>query len=435
MSAALPDRFHLEIRLGREGDSEVWLATDETLDRPVLARIVGPNASSEHRSSFAAGVRAAAAVTHDHLAAVYAADDSGDTAYAVTEWAGGVTIQDRITAGEPIPLDDFLPNAAGLADALAKLHAADVIHGAIGPSAVLYSAAHPAKLSPYASLVGDAAADTAALAETLVTGLAGGATELPPSQLAEGLPRSVDAALRAARTGKLDAAGLAAALRAAPSPAAPSPRPEWTWRWVPVAGGLLVAALVVIALGFALGSNTDSALLFPVGQPPAPPTTAEAAVNTTAIDQGGTLPQPQDLVVTAVGSFDPFGDDGTERDRDVGLLIDGQLSTSWRTERYFDPLQLIKPGVGVVLATQGSVNAITIDGSAGTALMVGWAPQPAATFDEWSQLTTAVLGPESTTIEVPTQEGGAWLLWFTDLPPRDGGEYYYTTISEVRFSS
>lgn len=432
MSAALPDRFNLEVRLGRERDSEVWLATDVTLDRPVLARIVGPNAGPDRRSSFTTGVRAAAAVTHDHLAAVYAADESDDTAYAVTEWAGGVTIEDRIAAGEPIPLDDFLPNAAGLADALAKLHAADVVHGAIGPAAVLYSAAHPAKLSPYATLSGDPAKDTAALAATLVAGLAGGTTDLPPSQLAEGLPRSVDVALRAARTGKLDAAGLAAALRAAPSPATPPPRPEWSWRWVAIAGGLLVTALVVIVLGFALDSNTDSALLFPVGQPPAPTTTAPVVVATTTA--GDPESPVEDIEVTAVGTFDPFGD-GSERDREVPLLIDGQQSTTWRTERYFDPLQLIKPGVGVVFASEGSVSKITIDGSAGTAIVVGWASQPVATFDEWTQLATAVLGSEATAIEVPTQSDGAWLLWFTDLPPRDGGEYYYTTVSEVRFSS
>jgi hypothetical protein len=142
----------------------------------------------------------------------------------------------------------------------------------------------------------------------------------------------------------------------------------------------------------------------------------------------------QQPVVVAVGTFDPFGD-GSERDREVPLLVDGQQSTTWRTERYFDPLQLIKPGVGVVFTTQGSVSKVTIDGSAGTAIMVGWASQPVAEFDEWTQLAAAVLGSGATAIDVPAQDGGAWLLWFTDLPPRDGGEYYYTTVSEVRFSS
>lgn len=429
---SLPDRFHPEVRLGRDRESEVWLATDTSLDRPVLARVVGPNAGPERRAAFAAGVRAAAAVTHDHLAAVYAADIGPDAAYAVTEWAGGVTIQDRIEAGEPIPLDDFLPNAAGLADALARLHANGVVHGAIAPDAVLYSAAHPAKLSPFATLRGDARADTAALAATLVAGLAGGATDVAPSQLAEGLPRSVDGALRAASTGKIDAAGLAAALRSAPSPAAPPPRAAWSWRWVGTASSLLVVALVVIVLGFALDASSDSRLLFPVGQATPPPTTA-AAVPTTVTPPGAEGPAAQ-VEVTAVGAFDPFGDGG-ERDGDIALVLDGQTATAWRTERYFDPLQLIKPGVGIVLASRGSVGEIAIDGSAGTAVTVAWAEQPADTFEGWSQVAMAVLGAEPTSIAVPARDGGAWLLWFTDLPAQEGGEYFYATIAEVRFSS
>jgi hypothetical protein len=432
---SLPDRFHPEVRLGRDRDSEVWLATDTALDRPVLARIVGPSAGTERRTAFAAGVRAAAAVTHDHLAAVYAADNGPDTAYAVTEWAGGVTIQDRIAAGEPIPLDDFLPNASGLADALAKLHAAGVVHGAIAPDAVLYSAAHPAKLSPFATMQGDAKSDTAALAATLVAGLAGGATDVAPSQLAEGLPRSVDGALRAARTGKIDAAGLAAALRSAPSPAAPPPRPEWNWRWVGVAGGLLAIALVVIVLGFALDASSDSALLFPVGQATPPPTPA-ATTPTTVVPPGapGPVQQPE---VTAVGAFDPFGD-GAERDEDIALVLDGEAATAWRTERYFDPLQLIKPGVGIVFASQGSISQIIIEGSAGTAIAVGWAEQPVDSFEEWSLstlATTTVLGSGPTAVAVPPRDGGAWLLWLTDLPAQEGGEYFYATIAEVRFAS
>ena len=413
----------------------MWLVTDTALDRPVLARVVGPNAGPQRRQAFTDGVRAMAAVTHDHLAAVYAADEGDDTAYAVTEWAGGVTIADRIEAGEPIPLDDFLPNAAGLADALAKVHAAGFVHGVIGPDAVLYSAAHPAKLSPYASLEGSRQQDTADLAATLVAGLAGGATELEPSQLAEGLPRSVDTALRAAREGRLDAGGLAAALRSAPSPATPVVRPEWSWRWAGVAAVLAGVALVVIVLGFALDASSDSSLLFPVGEPTPPPTVAPSVATTQLSGDDAPLSPPSPgLVVTAVGAFDPFGD-GTERDGEVGSMLDGQASTSWRTERYFDPLQLIKPGVGVVFTATSASSGMSITGTPGTAVMVGWAKVPPVGFAEWTPITTAVLGADTTVIEFPEQPAGAWLLWLTDLPPRDGGEFHYTNIAEVVFTS
>ena len=41
---------------------------------------------------------------------------------------------------------------------------------------------------------------------------------------------------------------------------------------------------------------------------------------------------------------------------------------------------------------------------------------------------------DSVTIDVSDRRDGVWLVWFTDLPPQDGGEFYYTTISEVRFA-
>ncbi len=67
--------------------------------------------------------------------------------------------------------------------------------------------------------------------------------------------------------------------------------------------------------------------------------------------------------------------------------------------------------------------------------MVAWAPQVPQAFDEWAAQGTAVLGDGPTAIEVESQEGGAWLLWFTDLPSQEGGEYYYTTVAEVRFQA
>ena len=43
MPPPLPDRYRLEVRVGRDDDIEEWLATDTQLDRPVLVRILGPD--------------------------------------------------------------------------------------------------------------------------------------------------------------------------------------------------------------------------------------------------------------------------------------------------------------------------------------------------------------------------------------------------------
>ena len=52
MPVAVPDRFRLEVRLGRDDDIEEWLATDTSLDRPVLIRLLGPEAAPDRRREF-----------------------------------------------------------------------------------------------------------------------------------------------------------------------------------------------------------------------------------------------------------------------------------------------------------------------------------------------------------------------------------------------
>ena len=168
MPASIPDRFQLELRLARDEDIEEWLATDTSLDRPVLVRSLGPEASPERRGQFVDNVRAVATVTHPHLARVFAVGEVEGGAYSVLEWTGGATISDRVAADRPIELSDFLPNAAGLAGALASLHVQGVTHGNIDLAAISYSGAHAAKLGGFGRATKtDAAGDVRALAGVL----------------------------------------------------------------------------------------------------------------------------------------------------------------------------------------------------------------------------------------------------------------------------
>ena len=124
MPPPLPNRYRLEVRLGRDQDIEEWLATDEHLDRPVLIRMLGPDATEKRRAEFLDAVRAAAAVRHPHLEPVFEAEEVQDGAYFVSEWNGGMTLQSRLDSGETMDYQEFSANAAGLAGALAALHEA-----------------------------------------------------------------------------------------------------------------------------------------------------------------------------------------------------------------------------------------------------------------------------------------------------------------------
>lgn len=429
--SAVSERFRNDIRLGRSGLAELWLATDTTLDRPVLIESLPSSVPHLVREGFVEAVRRAAGVHHNHLAAVYAVENTETGAFAVTEWAGGVTVSDRIEAGEPIPVDDFLPNAAGLADGLAALHEAGITHGAIGPETILLSAAHPAKLTGFGRAAGGSpGADTAALAETLVSGLAGGNDDVWPSEVSESISKQVDTAMRAAIQGEIGSAELAARLRAAPSVASAPSRSRWTWGWLSLAAALVGVATGIFLLGFAIEGDSDSPLLFPAGPVrttagPAPPTAGITVEPPSGDDLAGLSE------IVSISSYDPFGD-GTERERDLALAIDGDPATAWRTERYFDPIRLLKPGVGLTFEVAGTARTMSIAGGDGTGLSVGWAPAVPASFEGWQDLTSSSIQGGGASVSIPAKEGGVWLLWLTDLPPHE--DNFVGFINEVRFS-
>lgn len=434
MAANLPTRYQLEIRLGRDQDVEEWLATDLTLDRPVLVRMLGPEVGPDRRRQFLAEVRSLASVSHPHLLEVYEAGTDGEHTWMVAEWTGGVTIADRLAAGTPMPVEEFLPNGAGLAEALSELHALGIVHGAIAPDTISFAAAHPAKLTSFAhgEDVHSPQADVGDLARTLEAAITGlGADGPPPSQLTNGIHQSVDQALADAKDGQLTAGELAAHLRAAPTLRTAGPA-VWSWRWVIPAAVLGVVAMVATVFSPLRQSEETSPFALPE-----PPTTTTAPTTTTTT----TLP---DIRVIVVDVLDP-SDDG-ERDGELPNLTDGDAATFWRTERYFAPIALIKPGVGVTFVLDRPPGRVEFEASGGTGYQIRWAATLPTELREWETIAAGIVDAAGTDLigaiqaDLPVREGGFWLLWLTDLtyqgqseddPPRD---FYYSLVFEVRFS-
>ena len=428
MPPAIPDRYDLEIRLGRDGDIEEWLASDTSLQRPVLVRSLGPESTTRRREEFVAAVGAAAKTTHPHLARVFLVEQVEGGAFSVSEWSGGANLADRIGAGRLVDLEEFLPNAAGLAGALAALHNTGANHGNIDLSAISYSVAHPAKLGafgrpPRTDLAGDVRA-LAGVLETAVTGAAPGGP--PPSETIDGFPHAIDHILVSAQSGGLSAEEFEKALLAAPTPRQPQPEPGSTSRRLLLAAvALAVAAVGLVTLG----------RLFIGGGPiiPVPPT-VPSAIATTSLESPGTTAATTRVAMVLVDSYDPFGEGG-ENDELLANLTDQDNTTFWRTERYHDPLPAIKDGVGIRIDVTGTPSQVQLVGfSAGTEFEIYWAeavfPQP----DEWERLAGARAPPGVASLRLPPRAGGHWLIWITDLPLQPDGTYY-SALSEVLFRS
>lgn len=426
MPASIPDRYSLEVRLGRDGDIEEWLATDTSLDRPVLIRSVGPESSPERRRQFVESVSDAAKVSHTHLARVFTVSEVEGGAYAVSEWTGGATVADRVAADRPIDLPDFLPNAAGLAGALAALHGSGAVHGRIDPSAISYSGAHPAKLGAFGrASSNDAPGDVRGLSAALETALTGSPPGgPPPSERVDGVTRSIDTILRSGQSGNLTAEDLEKALRAAPTPRPPQPESGPIPRRLLIAAiSLVLAAIGLVAVGFFLSGGTAPVV-------PTPTTTATAETTITSLPP--TTLAEGETAASDPGVLDPFGEGG-ENDQLVPQLLDGNPGTEWATETYLDPLPLLKPGVGVTVRMTGTPDRLELVGiTPQTRFEVRWSRQLVEDPDAWERMAGATASPSSTSVELPSRTDGFWLIWLLDLPAQGDGTYR-ASIAELRF--
>lgn len=431
MPPPLPERFRLEVRLGRDGDLEEWLATDTSLDRPVLIRLLGPDSTDQRRAQFVAAVRRAAVVSHTHLASVFLAEEMPGGAFSVSEWTGGATLAARIMAGDTIDPDEFLPNAAGLAAALAALHAEGVVHGGLDTSAITYTVAHPAKLGGFgrpsfaATSLDDVIGLACSLEEALTGSPPGGA---PPSESIDGLSPTVDHVLRSGRRGAVTARTLSEAFTGAPTPRRPQPEStKPSRRLLMIAVALVVAAAGLVGLG-RLFTPSGAPIMPPPAQAAPGSTTTTPPVSTTTT----TLPPPRPPVsVAGAATLDPFGGGG-ENDEQVVAVVDGDLSTEWQTERYLDPLPLLKPGVGLTVEVTGSPRSLDLIGlSPGATLELAWAGDRGGDPADYERVARLLSQPGTTSVQLPNRRNGVWLIWFTDLPP--SGDDFAASLAEIRF--
>jgi serine/threonine protein kinase len=425
MAPKLPERYETQVRLGRDGDIEEWLATDTSLDRPVLVRILEASATPERRQAFIADIRAAAAAHHVSLSEVYSIG-SVDNPFTVVEWHGGVSLADRLRAGETLTVAEFLSGGPQLAAGLAALHASGTSHGSIDTAAIGFAGNQPAKLAAFGrrSRYGERRADTAALAAAFRISITG--RDVPgvrPSQVAEGLPGAVDTILSDAESGALSAEALAAQLRALPPPEITDRRSSWSWRWTGVSAALVAVALGIAATGGTIEVDPSSPFLFPavpadgLATPPTvvtlPPLTGSPA-----------------LVTEAVG-WDPSGSDFPDPD-DLALILDDARSTAWTTDTYFTPFGTDKEGIGVAFTVSGTPRRVEIVGTPGTTYRLMWGESVGDDLGDWQPLWSGTLLDGPNLARVPARNKGTWLLWLTGVPERDPGRYS-AEIALVRF--
>ena len=129
--------YEVTAKIGAGGMGEVYRAHDTTLDRDVAIKVL-PDAFAtdpERLARFEREAKVLASLNHPNIAAIYGLEKSDNTRALILELVEGPTLQDRIAKG-PIPLDEALPIARQIAEALEAAHEQGIIHRDLKPANV-----------------------------------------------------------------------------------------------------------------------------------------------------------------------------------------------------------------------------------------------------------------------------------------------------------
>ena len=449
--AVLANRYALEEELGRSRTGLVCRSTDPLLRRAGAVKLVHPRLTED--PAFAEALRAqarrVAAVSVPGIARLLDTGEQDGVLYLVREYAPGESLRSRLDHESPASSVETVRIGGALLRVLAEAHDRDVLHLALDPDDVIVAAdggVHLIDLAIGAAIAASRPGETVALlgdeylapeqvagqacdARTDVFAVATVLFEMLTAERPRGrtsvrairevVPRSLDRAIARGldpdpERRYPDARSFADALeRSVHTVDVPDEDRANVFAWIGVPLIVVGLAIVLITLGLWFGELDVG---WPRGIRPAAPKP------TPAVEFPPVSVRP--LAVTAI---DPFGD-GSELSSNARLAADGELSTAWKSENYFDG-ELGKPGIGLLLDLGQSVE---VDGVRLST------PYPGFTFrvsvgDDLNALVDRVGDTVTSTASTRARLQGSGrfvLVWITSVVPVDDGTR--AEVAEVR---
>ncbi|HKW01542.1 MAG TPA: protein kinase [Vicinamibacterales bacterium] len=185
--------YTLVSELGRGGMGVVYRAIDVTLGREVAIKVLLPEfvADPERRHRFVQEARAAAALEHPHIGAVYEVDEADGMTFIAMELIRGERLKE-VLARSGLSSSRAIQLAVEIAEALGKAHDKGIVHRDLTPSNVVITEDGHAKVIDFglAKLVEPIAGPTSE-AETRArtgSGLVMGTTAYMSPEQARGRP-------------------------------------------------------------------------------------------------------------------------------------------------------------------------------------------------------------------------------------------------------
>ena len=138
MALVAGDRLGVyEVRdlIGAGGMGEVYRAHDTKLNRSVALKILPDGFASDpdRLARFKREAQVLASLSHSNIGSIFGFEENETVHALVLELIEGPTLADRLAHG-PLALDDALPLARQIADALDAAHAQGIIHRDLKPA-------------------------------------------------------------------------------------------------------------------------------------------------------------------------------------------------------------------------------------------------------------------------------------------------------------
>ena len=127
--------YSVTAKIGEGGMGEVWQARDTKLDRDAALKVLPEAFTSDpdRLARFEREAKVLASLNHPNIGSIYGLEEAEAVKALVLELIEGPTLADRIKQG-PIPIDEALPIAKQIAEALEAAHEQGVIHRDLKPA-------------------------------------------------------------------------------------------------------------------------------------------------------------------------------------------------------------------------------------------------------------------------------------------------------------
>src|SRR6188474_2652192 len=114
---------------------QVFRATDTKLKRQVAIKILPASLAADHDrlARFQREAEVLAALNHPNIAAIFGLEESAGVSALVMELVEGEDLSQRIARGA-IPIDEALPIARQIAEALEAAHEQNIVHRDLKPA-------------------------------------------------------------------------------------------------------------------------------------------------------------------------------------------------------------------------------------------------------------------------------------------------------------